>query len=60
MRRREFIAGVAAAAALPSTALGQRSGPVRRVDVLLAEAIADDPYYENRLTALRDGLRDLD
>ena len=59
MRRREFIAGVAAAAALPSTALGQRSGPVRRVDVLLAEAIEDDPYYENRLTALRDGLRDL-
>ena len=59
MRRREFIAGVATLAALPTAARGQRSGPVRRVDILLAEGIADDPYYENRLTAIREGLRDL-
>ena len=58
MRRREFIAGGVAAAALPSAVRGQRSGPVR-VDILVAEAIEDDPYYEKRLAAVRNGLRDL-
>jgi putative tryptophan/tyrosine transport system substrate-binding protein len=59
MRRREFIAGVVAAVALPSGVRAQRTEPVRRVDILLAEAIEDDPYYEGRLVALREGLRDL-
>jgi putative ABC transport system substrate-binding protein len=51
--------GVFAATALPSAARGQRMAPVRRVDVLVAEAIDDDPYYEKRLEAFRDGLREL-
>ena len=59
MRRREFVAGVVTAAALQSAARGQRTGPVRRVDILLAEVIEDDPYYEGRLAAVREGLRDL-
>jgi putative ABC transport system substrate-binding protein len=59
MRRREFIAGVATLAALPSAVRGQRAGVVRRVDILVAEAIEDDPYYENRLTAVKDGLHEL-
>ena len=59
MRRREFIAGVVAAAALPSGPRAQRTEPLRRVDILLAEAIQDDPYYEGRLVAVREGLRDL-
>ena len=59
MRRREFIAGVVAATAFPSAVHGQRIEPVRRVDILVAEANEDDPYYERRLAVLRDGLRDL-
>jgi putative ABC transport system substrate-binding protein len=59
MRRREFVAGVVAAAALPLAVRAQRTGPVRRVDILLAEVIEDDPYYEGRLAAVREGLRDL-
>jgi putative ABC transport system substrate-binding protein len=59
MRRREFIAGVVVAAALPSAVRGQRIEPVRHVDFLVAEGIADDPYYESRLATVREGLRDL-
>jgi putative tryptophan/tyrosine transport system substrate-binding protein len=59
MRRREFIAGAVVAAALPTAVRGQRIGPTRHVDILLAEGIADDPYYESRLAAVREGLRDL-
>lgn len=59
MRRREFIAGVVAAAALPSAVRAQRTEPMRRVDILIAEAMQDDPYYEGRLVAVREGLRDL-
>jgi putative tryptophan/tyrosine transport system substrate-binding protein len=59
MRRREFVAGVAAAVLLPAAVRAQRAEPARRVDILIAEAIADDPYYEGRLVAVRDGLRDL-
>lgn len=46
MRRREFIAGSAAAALLPIAIRAQRAERVRRVDVLFAEAMEDDPYYE--------------
>jgi len=59
MKRREFIAGAAAAAMLRSTAHAQQSGALRRVGVLVAEAVEDDPYYEGRLAGLRQGLRDL-
>ena len=59
MRRREFIAGVAAAAFLPPPVCAQRTESVRRVHILVAEIIADDPYYERRLEGIREGLRDL-
>src|SRR3954447_6303297 len=59
MRRREFIAGSAAAALLPLPARAQRVQSMRRVDILIAEAIEDDPYYEKRLTAIKEKLREL-
>ncbi len=60
MRRRDFVAGSAAAAAmLPLAGRAQQADPSRRVSILLAEAIEDDPYYEARLTGLREGLRNL-
>jgi putative ABC transport system substrate-binding protein len=59
MRRREFIAGAAAAAMVPSTARAQQSDARRRVGILIAEGVEDDPYYEGRLTGLKQGLRDL-
>lgn len=61
MRRRQFIAG-AAAALLPLPARAQQAPPagaVRRVGILIAEATEDDPYYEGRLAGMRDGLRGL-
>jgi putative tryptophan/tyrosine transport system substrate-binding protein len=59
MRRREFAAGAAATVLLPLAVRSQGAEPVRRVDILIAEAIADDPYYEDRLTAIKEGLRNL-
>jgi ABC-type uncharacterized transport system substrate-binding protein len=59
MRRREFIAGSAAAALLPRAVRAQRVQSMRRVDILIAEAIEDDPYYESRLTAIKEKLREL-
>src|SRR5262245_57532976 len=58
MNRREFIASVAAAATLPMAARAQQSERPRRVDVLLAELTEDDPYYEGRLAALAQALRE--
>jgi putative ABC transport system substrate-binding protein len=58
MRRREFIAG-AAAAMLPLAVQAQQIDAVRRVGILIAEATADDPYYEARLAGMRDGLQSL-
>jgi putative tryptophan/tyrosine transport system substrate-binding protein len=58
MRRREFVAGVAAAA-LSSFGVRAESGkPARRVGILVAQ-VEDDPYYENRLAAIRERLREL-
>jgi hypothetical protein len=37
MKRREFIGGAFAAAALPSVVRGQRIDPVRQVAILVAE-----------------------
>jgi len=59
MRRRKFILGSAAAALLPFAVRAQRGEPVRRVDFLIAEAIEGDPYYEGRVTGIREGLRKL-
>ena len=59
MRRREFVAGVVATAGLPSAVRAQLIQPARRVDILFAEAIEDDPYYEGRLAALKERLHDL-
>jgi putative tryptophan/tyrosine transport system substrate-binding protein len=59
MKRREFIAGVAVTAALTSATRAQRTEPTRRVEVLVTETIEGDPYYEDRLTALKEGLKEL-
>ena len=59
MKRRDFIAGVAAASMLPKTIRAQQTDAVRRVAILVGEAIEDDPYYEGRIAGLREGLRDL-
>jgi putative ABC transport system substrate-binding protein len=59
MRRRDFVAGVVATALLPIAARAQRVESMRRVDILVAEAIEDDPYYEGRLTAIKERLREL-
>ena len=59
IRRRKFILGSAAAALLPFAVRAQRGEPVRRVDFLIAEAIEGDPYYEGRVTGIREGLRKL-
>ena len=59
MRRREFVAGVVATALLPIAVRAQRVESMRRVDILVAEAIEDDPYYEGRLTVIKERLREL-
>jgi putative ABC transport system substrate-binding protein len=59
MKRRKFILGSAAAALLPLAVRAQRAEPVRRVDILIAETIEDDPFYEGRVTGIREGLRKL-
>lgn len=59
MKRRKFIFGSATAALFPFSVGAQRAESARRVDILFAEAIRDDPYYEGRITAIRDGLRKL-
>jgi putative tryptophan/tyrosine transport system substrate-binding protein len=59
MRRREFVAGVVATALSPTAVRAQRVESMRQVDMLVAEAIEDDPYYEGRLTAIKERLREL-
>jgi len=59
MKRRKFILGSAAVALLPIAVRAQRAEAVRRVDILIAETTADDPYYEARVTGIREGLRKL-
>ena len=59
MKRRDFIAGVAAASILPQTIRAQQTDGVRRVAILVGEATENDPYYEGRIAGVREGLRDL-
>jgi len=59
MKRRDFIAGVAAAAFWPKIVRAQQTDTVRRVAILVAEATQDDPYYEGRIAGLKEGLRGL-
>jgi len=59
MRRREFVAGIAAAALLPFAVRAQGAESARRMSILVAEAIENDPYYENPIAGIRQALRDL-
>jgi putative tryptophan/tyrosine transport system substrate-binding protein len=57
MRRREFIAGLGAAA-WPLAARAQQDGRMRRIGVLLPAA-ADDAVYQARVGAFLQGLGQL-
>jgi putative tryptophan/tyrosine transport system substrate-binding protein len=60
MQRREFIRLIGGMAACwPLTAGAQQSNRVRRIGILVAEAIEGDPYYEGRLAAIKEKLRQL-
>jgi putative ABC transport system substrate-binding protein len=56
MRRREFIAGLAGAAAWPVMARAQQAGGLRRIGVLMNGA-ATQTEYQSYLAALIQGLR---
>jgi putative ABC transport system substrate-binding protein len=58
MRRREFIAGLAGAAAWPLVARGQQRSKTRRIGVLLGVLAADDPEGQARVTAFVQGLQE--
>jgi putative tryptophan/tyrosine transport system substrate-binding protein len=58
MKRREFIAGVAAAVAMPLDARAQQSDGVRRVGVLVT-ALMSDSEYPALIDALRQRLQEL-
>jgi putative ABC transport system substrate-binding protein len=57
MRRREFIAGIGSAAALPMVAWAQQSGRVRRIGVLWG--VANDEIYQPYLSTFKQRLQDL-
>jgi putative ABC transport system substrate-binding protein len=57
MRRRDFIAGLAGAAAWPVGARGQQSNRARRIGILVNLA-ADDPESQARIGAFLQGLQE--
>src|ERR1700738_371948 len=59
MKRRDFIAGVATATALPLAARAQQPDRTRRIGVLMNLA-ADDPEAQRRVSAFVQALRELD
>ena len=58
MQRREFITLLGGAAAWPFAARAQQPEQIRRIGVLVAYA-ESDPEAQARITAFRQGLRDL-
>jgi putative ABC transport system substrate-binding protein len=56
MRRRDFVVGLAGAAAWPVAARGQRSERIRRIGVLIPGS-ADDPIFQARVGAFLQGLQ---
>src|SRR3954447_11841904 len=58
MKRRQFIAGFAAAAGWPLVARAQQPDRIRVIGVLVA-GTADDPEHQARVEALRQGLQRL-
>jgi putative ABC transport system substrate-binding protein len=58
MRRREFVAGLAGAVALPLAAPAQQTSHLRKIGLLQGLAVAD-PEWLRRLAAFRQGLADL-
>jgi putative tryptophan/tyrosine transport system substrate-binding protein len=58
MKRREFIAGLAGAAAWPVVAQAQQGGPVRRIGVLMPYE-ENDPEAKAQLSAFTQGLAEL-
>jgi putative ABC transport system substrate-binding protein len=56
MRRREFIAGFAGAAAWPLAARAQQPDRTRRIGVLM-NGVADDPLYASNRAAFVQGLQ---
>ena len=58
MKRREFIAVLGGAAALPFAARAQQRERTRRIGVLVGQA-ADDPIAQARNAAFLQGLQEL-
>jgi putative ABC transport system substrate-binding protein len=58
MKRREFIAGLAGAAAWPVAARAQQPARMRRIGLMLGFLASDDPEAQARVTAFVQGLQE--